>query len=442
MSLGTVAIACLCLAALTLLLPSTPTYDPWAWMTWGREVAGLGLDTREGPAFKPLPVAVGALLSPAGDAAPWLWLLMARAAALLAAAMAWRLSRRLSGGSQVAGAVAAAGVLLADGWLWHGAVGNAEGLLVALALVAAERALDGYHRQALALGLAAALVRTEALPFLLAYVAWLWPRDPRSRPIALAGIAALPLLWLGPDLLGSGDPLRSSARARIPNPGAPALADHPALESLGRAIALAPTLVWAGVALALAAVTRRELPRLTLVPVLAGAAWMALVALMSEAGYSGEERYAMPGVALLAVAAGSGVAWAVARTGPLRRRPLAVAALLVAVALGESAPGLADDVRSLRHEARLYGALDEAVAAAGGRHAVLSCPPLHTAPYSRPALAWRLRVPMRSISTGTASAGIAFTARPFRGAPRGPSLGPGFHEIGRAGEWRVLAGCR
>ena len=206
-------------------------------------------------------------------------------------------------------------MLLAGGWLWHGAVGNAEGLLLALALVAAERALDGHHRQALALGLAAVLVRTEALPFLLVYVAWLWPREPRSRPIALAGLAAVPLLWLGPDLVGSGDALRSSERARIPNPGAPALADHPALESLGRAMALAPTIVWAGVALALAGVRRRELPRLVLLPVLAGGGWMALVGLMSEAGYSGEERYAMPGVALLAVAAGAGVAWAAAASG-------------------------------------------------------------------------------------------------------------------------------
>ncbi|MDQ3934712.1 MAG: hypothetical protein M3340_08800, partial [Actinomycetota bacterium] len=79
--LAAVGLGCLALAALTLLLPSTPTYDPWTWMLWGREVAGLELDTRGGPAFKPLPVAVGTALAPLGDAAPWAWLVLARAGA-------------------------------------------------------------------------------------------------------------------------------------------------------------------------------------------------------------------------------------------------------------------------------------------------------------------------------------------------------------------------
>src|SRR5690348_4389011 len=29
--------ASLAIAALTLLLPSAPTYDPWSWIIWGRE---------------------------------------------------------------------------------------------------------------------------------------------------------------------------------------------------------------------------------------------------------------------------------------------------------------------------------------------------------------------------------------------------------------------
>ncbi len=39
-------LGCLALAALSLLLPSVPTYDPWAWIIWGREVAHLDLVTR------------------------------------------------------------------------------------------------------------------------------------------------------------------------------------------------------------------------------------------------------------------------------------------------------------------------------------------------------------------------------------------------------------
>src|SRR5688500_17672941 len=71
------------LAALSLLLPSTPSYDPWAWLIWGRELASGSLDTTAGPAWKPLPVLVTALLAPF-DAAPELWLLLARAAGVAA----------------------------------------------------------------------------------------------------------------------------------------------------------------------------------------------------------------------------------------------------------------------------------------------------------------------------------------------------------------------
>ena len=437
--------ACLALATLSLLLPSTPTYDPWTWMVWGREIAGLELDTTEGPAFKPLPVLVGVLFAPFGDAAPWLWLVVAHAGALLAVAMAWRLASRLAGGSLLAGVVAGAGVALVDGWVWNGWLGNAEGLMLALALVASERALDGRHRQALALGLAVALLRTEAVPFVALYAGWAWRRDAAVRPWLVAGAAALPALWLGPDLIGSGDPLRSSERARIPNPGAPALAERPALESLGRAIALAPTLVWAGAALALLGVRRRQLPRAAALPAAAGVAWMALVAAMAEAGYSGEERYALPGVALVSIAAGAGIAWAASRSlkgwvgySPLKSSIIAlVGVVLLGAAVAESAAPLAKDLRDLRYEARLYNSLDDAVDAAGPG----PCGPIHTAPYSRPALAWHLEVPLSELSTDPASSGTTFRARPYRGAAVGPPLQARFRQVAEAGEWTVHERC-
>ena len=330
------------MAALSLLLPSTPTYDPWTWMGWGRDLASLSLDTRAGPAFKPLPVFVGALLSPLGDLAPWLWLVIARAGGLLAAVLAFRLAWRLAGGSLVAGSVAFAGVLLCGGWVWNGWLGNSEGIFLALVLVAAEQALDGRHRWALALGFVATLLRLEAAPFLLAYGCWVGWRDPGARAWIAAAFAALPVAWLGPDLAGSGDVFRSSERARIPNPGAPTLADRPALESLERALALAPAVIWAGAALALVGVARRALPRLAALPLAAGAAWVALVALMSELGYSGEERYAMPGIALAAVSAGAGADWAARSViGARRLAPALVASVLVAIAAAEQAGVLA-----------------------------------------------------------------------------------------------------
>src|SRR4051794_34811803 len=75
-------LGCLALAALSLTLPSVPTYDPWAWIIWGREVAHLDLVTQTGPSWKPLPVLFTTPFSLAGDdGAPLLVLLGARAGA-------------------------------------------------------------------------------------------------------------------------------------------------------------------------------------------------------------------------------------------------------------------------------------------------------------------------------------------------------------------------
>jgi hypothetical protein len=65
--------ACLALGFLSLALPSTPTYDPWSWILWGREVLHGDLVTESGPSWKPLPVLFTVPFSLFGDAAPYLW---------------------------------------------------------------------------------------------------------------------------------------------------------------------------------------------------------------------------------------------------------------------------------------------------------------------------------------------------------------------------------
>ena len=49
------AAVALLIAALSLLIPSTPSYDPWAWLVWGSEIVHLDLHTTGGPSWKPLP---------------------------------------------------------------------------------------------------------------------------------------------------------------------------------------------------------------------------------------------------------------------------------------------------------------------------------------------------------------------------------------------------
>src|SRR6187401_3469079 len=83
------------LSALSLLAQFEPLYDAWAWLVWGREIPDLALDTTAGPSWKPLPVMITTLLSPAGAAAPALWLFVVRAAWLGALAVGWKLAGRL-----------------------------------------------------------------------------------------------------------------------------------------------------------------------------------------------------------------------------------------------------------------------------------------------------------------------------------------------------------
>jgi MFS family permease len=90
--------AAFALAALSaLVIAPAPSYDPWAWLLWGREIVHGTLSTAEGPAFKPLPVAVTALLAPLGEAAPVAWVIVARTGAVLAVLLAFRLGRGLVG---------------------------------------------------------------------------------------------------------------------------------------------------------------------------------------------------------------------------------------------------------------------------------------------------------------------------------------------------------
>src|SRR5213078_265963 len=63
---------CVALAAASLALPSAPTYDPWAWIVFGRELVlpGPGFSTIASTGWKPLAVLFTAPLSLAGSAAP------------------------------------------------------------------------------------------------------------------------------------------------------------------------------------------------------------------------------------------------------------------------------------------------------------------------------------------------------------------------------------
>jgi len=391
---------CLGLAALSLAGPAVPTYDPWAWLIWGREITEGALTTTEGPSWKPLPVLFTAPFALFGDeAAPLLWLLIARAGGLLAIAMAFRLAARLAG--PLAGVIAAGSLALADEFVRNFARGNSEGLLVALVLWAIERHLDGRRLDAFLLGFGAALLRPEVWPFWGLYGLWLAWRDPHTRTaigLCFAGCAAL---WFVPEWIGSGDPLRAANRARQPNPDSAAFAASPFLEVFRRSSGVLAVPVLAG-ALGALAVALRDWRRartggLHLALGGTAAVLMVGVALMTEAGFAGNLRYVALPAALVCVLAGVG--WVGLARAVRDRFAPGVGLALVAVLAAGAAPfayvatrDLVRDAGLVRSEANFYGSLKDVVARAGGPQGVQRCGGIYTGDFQVQALAYYLHV--------------------------------------------------
>src|SRR5918992_3329181 len=244
---------------------------------------------------------MGARLRPVG-VAPALWLVLARAGGLLAVAGAAVLAGRLAG--PVAAVAAAAAMALSDWWLFNTALGNSEGLLAATVLWVVVAQLAGRHRAALLLLLGAALLRPEAWPFLGGYALWLWRTGRERLPLLAAALLPVPLLWFGPDVLGAGGALGASDAARgTATPQSAVNADFPALEVLldFAELLTIPALLAAAAGVALGgAVERRSAA--------AALTWVAIVAVMTQAGYAGNPRYNVAAAAVGCVLAGVGVA--------------------------------------------------------------------------------------------------------------------------------------
>ena len=448
------------LSLASLLADFEPLYDPWAWLIWGRELTGLDLDTAAGPSWKPLPVLVTALLTPTGGAAPELWLFIARAGALAAAALAWKLAARLAVPASAvaridprtlrfaragAGLLAVTGlVLLSDpvtSWPRQIAGGLSEPLLVALVLGAVDRGLSGREGQALALGCASALLRPEAWPLLAAYMVWTWRRRPALRPW-IAGVAvAVPALWLVPDLLGSGDALTGAGRAR----GEAGSAIHDGLEAVGRAFELSLAALWAGAAVSVVSAWRNREPQI-LVLACGAAAWIAIVAVLAASGYAGLPRFAAPAAAAVCVLGAVGIARLVIGLlagGRAKRRQLALVAGLTLVA-GVALQGAvrAGDIPGELDRAQAQAVQVEDLTQAArdaGIAQVTGCPPTSITDFLFvPALAWELEVSLAEIGVRVEtppSAGYAFTGPEATAA--GAALARSGAPAARRGGWAV-----
>jgi hypothetical protein len=444
-----VPLGCLALAAFSLLLPSTPTYDPWAWIIWGREITQLDLVTTDGPSWKPLPALFTVPFALFGDAAPSLWLVVARAGGLLGLAFAYRVARRLGG--PVAGAAAVGALVLAPWYVKNAALGNSEGLMAAAVLGAIDRHLAGQRRQAYGLGLAAALLRPEAWPFFGLYGLWLVWRERAALKLVAPGFASLPLLWFGPELWGSGNLNRASDRAQQPNANSPAFAEHPALEVLGNAAAMVTVPVGIAFGLLVAGVVLRRpaaAANARILAALAGiaVAWLAIVALMTSNGFSGNQRYLVMPVTLAVVVACVGAGWAVRELRGLRGRPLlavaAVAALAFTAPYWGGAVGVFD---RLGYQAQLLDDLERSVADAGGAEAIRGCGTPSTGAFLVTTVAWQLGLHAELVELVPERPGVVFRVSTVPGSNPVPPLGPlgagPLATLATNGNWRLLGAC-
>jgi hypothetical protein len=456
-----VALAVVALTALTFLTPSAPTYDPWAWIVWGREILHLDLSTVDGPSWKPLPVLLTTPFALFGGLAPDLWLFVARAGAIAGVVMAFRVARRLGG--VPAGAAAAGAYAVAPWMLRNSALGNSEGLLVALGLAAFDRHLAGRPRHAFLFGLGAALLRPEAWPLLGLYGLWLLWREPSARRLVLAGFAALPALWLLPELWGSGDLLRAAHRAHNPRANSAAFSDDPIREVVRQFGTMLTPALWIGLGALVAMFVlrlgsgRRE--RWAAVGLaLAGAVWVAEVAVMTNDGFSGNARYLIMPAAIACVLAGTGIGWLI-RALPARfvAGGLAVSILAVVAAVGFAAPSVQrlDAVRaSVYYQARLTDGLSGAIAKAGGPDRLLACGTPYTGAFQVPSVAWYLNRHTTQVRSASApgdaapkAPAVALRSKTTAGSryavPNIDSLGgeAGVQTFAISGGWRIVGNC-
>jgi hypothetical protein len=455
-----VAIVVLGLTALTFLAPSAPTYDPWAWIIWGREILHFDLSTIDGPSWKPLPVLLTTPFALFGSLAPDLWLFVARAGAIAGVVMAFRVARRLGG--LPAGAAAAAAYAIAPWTLRNAAMGNSEGILVALVLAAVDRHIAGRYRHAFLFALGAGLLRPEVWPFLGLYGLWLFWRDSGARVLVAIGFAALPVLWLLPELWGSGDLLRAAHRAHNPRANSAAFAEDPIGEVVRQFLAMLTDVVKVAVlALVVGWLLRRghnrREQRIALAVLVGGAIWVAEVALMTNDGFSGNGRYMIMPAALACVLGGTALGWLVrALPSRLTRPALVVPLIAVVAAIGFAAPSVdrLDAVRaSAYYQARLTNGLPGVIERAGGKDRLLACGTPYTGAFQVPAIAWQLGVHTTVVRSASAPGdappqvpAVVFrshTTSTSHPVPPIDSLGgeAGVRTIAISGGWRIVTRC-
>jgi hypothetical protein len=168
---------------------------------------------------------------------------------------------------------------------------------------------------------------------------------------------------------------------------------------------------------------------------------MVLIALMAQAGFTGNFRYLAIAIALTSVIGAAGLVRLVriARAHLSARAATVAAVVLVVVAVpffATAASRTRDELRGGMHESTLNADLPNAIARAGGRAAVVRCGTVATAWYDTQAVARALHVHESRVTLTPAVPGTIFSRR---GSIMGED--PRFPERTVTDRWVVASSC-
>ena len=405
------ALAALALGAVLAwaLVPTYPDYDAYHHLVWGRDLlagAAPGFEDYAAPTQHPLYLALGALLSLAGEHADRLLVLVTILSLVALVAGAYVLGRELFG--RAVGIAGAVFVGSSFAFALYAVRAFLDVPFLALVIWAAALEVRRPRRglRPMALLAAAGLLRPEA--WVLAGLYWLWclqGREVRARATLLALAATGPVLWALLDLAVTGDPLFSLH------------ATSDLAESLGRERGLAnvpssfvtfladmarPPVALAGVAGLVLAVRRFGARRMAVPLALAGTGAITFVAI-GAAGLSLIPRYlTLPAVALCVLAGYAMLGFQTLEPGAARERwrHMAIGALAVGIAFlavkASSFGRLYDELRFIdRTHDELSGLLAEPRVREGRRCGALTFPTYRLVPDAR----WQLDAGARAVHT-------------------------------------------
>jgi hypothetical protein len=212
-----------------------------------------------------------------------------------------------------------------------------------------------------------------------------------------------------------------------------------------------------GLVLGAVVIALRRVPRAAAAPAVMlgvlGLAWLVLVAVMAEAGFSGIDRYLAMPLAIAYVLAGVAFAWAFAALRGSGWRPtiatgsMVALAMAIAVGLYASAGEWPESARVVARDSRIIDDLAPAIARAGGERRLEECGNLSSSYLLIAAVAWELDRRLEEVTPMPVLPAVVLRSHFRPEKPIDPPLdalegAAGRETLARTRYWHVEAACR